>query len=151
MPRDRLDPLSLGSVSVIGQSETVSARRGFVLHPEESDFYGPAEAISGRTIIAACTSPASNVPFRYFCSGQIFMVEANDVGPRSENRSPKRRIEFFWLCGECAPAMHLMRTADGGVTICQLPRPADPPVAVIASAREVMPWLSAPKLQWIST
>lgn len=51
---------------------------------------------------------------------------------------PRRRIEYFWLCGECAPAMLLMRTTDGSVSICQPSRPSDPLVALrIAFAREV--------------
>jgi hypothetical protein len=42
------------------------------------------------------------------------------------------------LCEECAPAMHLMRTRDGEVTICKSPRSSDPlgPLR-ITFAREV--------------
>ena len=88
-------------------------------------------------MVATCADPACNVPFRYFRSGKIFMLEAHDVDPRSRTDLPRRRIEYFWLCGECAPAMHLMRTTDGPVSICQPSRP-DPLVALsIAFAREV--------------
>jgi hypothetical protein len=89
-------------------------------------------------MIATCANPACNVPFRYFRFGKIFMLEANDVDARSRTDPPKRRIEYFWLCGECAPALHLMRTTDGAVTICQSPRSSDPLGALrIAFAREV--------------
>jgi hypothetical protein len=98
-------------------------------------------------VIAMCANPACNIPFHYFRSGQIFMVDADDVDPRSRTDHPKRRIEHFWLCGECAPTTHLMRTSDGAVTICQAPRPSDPAVALrIAFAREVTPWIRAPKV-----
>ena len=91
-------------------------------------------------MIATCANPACNVPFFYFRSGKIFVLEANDVDPRSKTDPPKRRIEHFWLCGKCAPAMHLIGTTDGAVTICQSPRPFDPLVALrIAFAREVTP------------
>jgi len=96
-------------------------------------------------VIATCANPACNVPFHYFRSGKIFVLEANDRDPRSRTDPPKRRIEYFWLCGECAPAMHLKRTTDGAVSICQSPQPSDPLVASrIAFAREVT-WLTAPK------
>jgi hypothetical protein len=97
-------------------------------------------------MIATCANPACNVAFRYFRSGKIFVLNANDVDPRSRTDFPKRRIEYFWLCGECGAAMRLMRTTDGAVTICQPPRPSDPLGALrIAFAREVT-WLKAPKV-----
>jgi hypothetical protein len=34
-------------------------------------------------MIATCANPACNVPFRYFRSGKIFMLEANHVDPGS--------------------------------------------------------------------
>jgi hypothetical protein len=72
-------------------------------------------------MIATCANPACNVPFRYFRSGKIFMLQANDVAPRLRAVPPTCGIEFFWLCGECAPIMNLMRTTNGAVAICQLP------------------------------
>jgi hypothetical protein len=75
--------------------------------------------------VVKCANPACNVPFRYFRTGKIFMLEANDGDPRSRADPPKRRIEYFWLCGECTPGMHLMRTTDG-VTLCQSHGPSDP-------------------------
>lgn len=94
--------------------------------------------VSGRTMIATCSNPACNVPFLYFRSGKIFVLEANDVDPKSTTDPAKRRIELFWLCGECAPGMDLMRTTDGEVTICQSPRPSGSLVALrIAFAFEV--------------
>ncbi len=73
----------------------------------------PQQLCFRRTMVATCANPACNVPFRYFRSGKIFMLEANEVEPRSRTDPPKRRIEYFWLCGECAPATHLTRTTEG--------------------------------------
>lgn len=64
---------------------------------------------------AKCANPACNVRFFYFRSGKIFVLEANGVDAGARLDSPKRKIEFFWLCGECAPTMHMMRTTDGAV------------------------------------
>lgn len=72
-------------------------------------------------MITACANPSCNAPFFYFRSGKIFVLEANGMGPRSKLDSSRRGIEYFWLCGQCAPAMHLMRTTDGAVRICQMP------------------------------
>jgi len=72
-------------------------------------------------MIATCANPACNEPFRYFRSGKIFMLEANYRDPGSRTDRSKRRIEYFWLCEACAPAMHLMRTTNGAVTLYQAP------------------------------
>ncbi len=77
-------------------------------------------------MIATCANPACNVPFVYFRSGKIFVLEANAVDPKSRTNAPPRRIEYFWLCGKCSPTMQLMRTTDGAVSVCQRLRPSDP-------------------------
>jgi hypothetical protein len=78
-------------------------------------------------MIGTCANPACNIPFRYSRSGKIFMLDANDVDPKSRTDPSKRGVEYFWLCGECAPAMHLMRTTDGAVTLCLCPRRVSDP------------------------
>ena len=127
-------------VSLIGQTELPPRPAWFVLRLKESEVYGPCSGncVSGRTMIATCANPACNEPFRYFRSGKIFMLEANDLDPGSKTDPSKRGIEYFWLCGACAPAMHLMRTTDGVVALCQSPRPSDPHGALrIVFAREI--------------
>src|ERR1700686_924256 len=57
--------------------------------------------------------PACNTFFRYLGSGKIFLHDAEDVGRRSRTNPAHRRIEYFWLCGKCCSAMHLMRVTDG--------------------------------------
>jgi hypothetical protein len=65
--------------------------------------------------------PACNTFFRYLGSGKIFLHDAEDVGRRSRTNPAHRRIEYFWLCGKCCSAMHLMRGRDGAVRILSLP------------------------------
>jgi len=97
-------------------------------------------------MIATCANPSCNVPFRYFRSGKIFVLDTNDVDPRSRTDFPKRRIEYFSLCGECGPAMRLIRTTDEAVTICESSRFSDPlGPPRITFAREAT-WLKAPKV-----
>ena len=59
--------------------------------------------VSGRTMIATCANPACNVPFRYFRSGKIFMLEANDVDPRSRTDPPKHAESSTFGCVGNAP------------------------------------------------
>jgi hypothetical protein len=148
MPTDRLDLIVTGLR--FAHRELLRDRRGLSCtskNPRIRSLWACCgNCVSGRTMIATCANPACNVPLRYFRSGKIFMLETNEVGPRSRTDAPKRRIEYFWLCGECAPAMHLMRTTDGAVTICQSPQPSDP-----LGALRIAPWLRAPKVSGIST
>ena len=132
MPTDRLDAI----VTYAPFRSSVRVKSCTSKNPKS--WAGSGNCVSGRTMIATCSNPACNAPFLYFRSGKIFMFEASDVDPKSTTDPPKRRIEFFWLCGECAPGMDLMRTTNGEVTICQSPRPSGSPVALrIAFAREV--------------
>jgi hypothetical protein len=97
-------------------------------------------------MIATCANPSCNVPFRYFRSGKIFVLDANDVDARSRTDFPKRKIEYFWLCGECGLTKRLMRTTDGSVIICESSRfsdPLGPPRNTVA--REAT-WLKAAKV-----
>jgi hypothetical protein len=120
-------------------------RCGWFCASQNSEFYGPVAAtyVCWRSMIATCANPFCNVPFRYFRSGKIFVLDGNEVDPRSRTDCPKRRIEYFWLCGECGPTMRLMRTTDGAVTVCESSRffhPLGPPR--ITFAREAT-WLKA--------
>ena len=153
MPTDRPPPdWHQDRVRSSVRVNTSAHRHALVPGLEDSELHGPAATTTvfpGVTMIATCANPACNIPFHYFRSGQIFMVEANDnhVDPRSRTDHPKRRIEYFWLCGECATTMRLMRTTEGAVIICPVPRPSDPAVdRRIAFAREVTPWIRAPKV-----
>jgi hypothetical protein len=64
-------------------------------------------------VTSQCANPACGVPFRYFRSGKIFILEAPYVGQRSALAQLKRRIEYFWLCGGCSSAMTLVANMDG--------------------------------------
>jgi hypothetical protein len=120
------------------ESEHLREPAWFLLQRDESALQGLAAApvFLGGLMIATCANPDCNVPFRYFRAGQLFMVEAHERRPRWRTGHSKRGIEHFWLCGDCAPTMHLMRTTDGAVTVCRALQPFDPAAAPrIAFAR----------------
>ena len=58
-----------------------------------------------------------SVPFRYFRSSKIFILEAPYVGQKSAGAQLKRRIEYFWLCGGCSSAMALVANRDGSTRL----------------------------------
>jgi hypothetical protein len=61
---------------------------------------------------ATCTYPACDVSLRYLRNGKIFTLEAKHVDLGSGTDPGKRRIEYFWLRGECAPG-HARDANDG--------------------------------------
>jgi hypothetical protein len=148
MPTDRLDPIVNGFRSAHRSEWTPPRPAWFVLRLEEFRVLWACRGncVSGRTMIATCANqPATNF-------SAIFALERSSCLMQTIwalDREPiiqKRRIEYFWLCGECAPAMLLMRTTDGAVTICESSRSSDPlGPPRITFAREVI-WLKAPKV-----
>lgn len=63
-----------------------------------------------------CANPACNARFVYFRSGKIFLVPAREVQSRLTSGSPKREMEFFWLCGDCCRTMRLT-IQDGAIAV----------------------------------
>jgi hypothetical protein len=74
-------------------------------------------------MVAKCANPECSVPFRYFHTGKLFRVETatgldrrRTMGPDGEQRKVLRRLEFFWLCEDCAGKMTLIFDKESGVT-----------------------------------
>ncbi len=82
MPTDRPPPdWHQDRVRSSVRVNTSAHRHALVPGLEDSELHGPAATTTvfpGVTMIATCADPACNIPFHYFRSGQIFMVEAND-------------------------------------------------------------------------
>ena len=75
-------------------------------------------------MISKCANPECSTPFLYFRHGRLFRVEAQpgteaDEGLEREVAvgKPARRIEFFWLCEECAATMTLKVQKGMGVVL----------------------------------
>lgn len=49
-------------------------------------------------MVSHCANPGCRVPFLYLRDGRLFAVP--------QKNSPAR-IEYFWLCGDCAAEMEL--------------------------------------------
>ena len=75
-------------------------------------------------MVSKCANPECKVPFRYFHQGKLFRLETEsgfdrrrELGVDSEMKKPIRRIEFFWLCEDCAAKMTLVSEKGVGVTV----------------------------------
>jgi hypothetical protein len=62
-------------------------------------------------MLSKCLNPACTAPFRYLHEGRVFNIELASVGP---DNNPASKIEHFWLCARCAPALKVV-VEDGVV------------------------------------
>jgi hypothetical protein len=76
-------------------------------------------------MVSKCANPGCSAPFLYLRQGRLFCMETSaplrdeapsfGADPTLERRS--RRLEFFWLCEDCAPAVTLQYTPGSGVRV----------------------------------
>ncbi len=67
-------------------------------------------------MLSKCANPACSQPFRYLRDGKLFEMEshvASDKGTVSE-RKPGRKVEFFWLCGQCSSELTMVQDKEQG-------------------------------------
>lgn len=79
-------------------------------------------------MLAKCANQSCDTPFLYLRDGKLYQMEveaeARQSGSEAEEkpgpageRKPIRRLEFFWLCGRCAPFMTLAFNRGQGVVV----------------------------------
>jgi hypothetical protein len=74
-------------------------------------------------MLSKCANPACSQPFRYLRDGKLFEIETNrspdewTVGERKSNR----RVEFFWLCGQCCTELTVVLDKNHGVITVPIP------------------------------
>jgi len=73
-------------------------------------------------MMSKCANPACSQPFRYLRDGKLFEIETtgSDTSTAGE-RKPIRRVEFFWLCGQCCTELTLVHDKTQGVITIPLP------------------------------
>lgn len=67
-----------------------------------------------------CANPQCNKPLHYLRDGRIFVFDVLGDGLGMDGKRA-RHVEHYWLCGDCAPSLHLERDSIDGIKI--LPRP----------------------------
>jgi hypothetical protein len=75
-------------------------------------------------MVSKCANPECQKPFRYLRHGRLFRMEVQPGMERGAGlegdlkaRLPVRRIEFYWLCEECAATMTLNVREGIGVAL----------------------------------
>lgn len=73
-----------------------------------------------------CANPSCLSPFRRLSQGKLFLVETEPLERSNTRRAQRRgqishRIEYYWLCDQCAFAMTLSYEKGRGVVV--VPRP----------------------------
>ena len=57
-------------------------------------------------MLSKCANPVCLARFRTLRHGKLFQVEVRAVSADSAPSAP--RIEYFWLCGDCARVMKIV-------------------------------------------
>jgi hypothetical protein len=58
----------------------------------------------GYPMVSKCANPDCGKPFKYLRDGKVIRLEVADLTSSAKQRSHKR-VEHFWLCGECSQTM----------------------------------------------
>ncbi|HLH05745.1 MAG TPA: hypothetical protein VKW78_00760 [Terriglobales bacterium] len=69
-------------------------------------------------MVSKCANPLCSASFRYFREGRLFEIEvmARRSTPDSTTaRKPHRKVEYFWLCPDCAREWTVRLDGDRGV------------------------------------
>ena len=69
-------------------------------------------------MLSKCANPSCSASFRYFHEGRLFRIEVPSRSAEDVQRArPAVHVEFFWLCGRCAPEMALEHDGRGNVSV----------------------------------
>ena len=75
-------------------------------------------------MVSKCANPNCAASFRYFHVGKLFRMETSSglerrrsMGQDEVLSQPLRRIEFYWLCENCASKMTLVCDEHMGASV----------------------------------
>jgi hypothetical protein len=75
-------------------------------------------------MVSKCANPDCAATFHYLHVGKLFRIETSSGQERRRSMGqdefanrPLRRVEFYWLCENCAPQMTLVFEHDTGVSV----------------------------------
>lgn len=64
-------------------------------------------------MISCCANPACGKPLHYLREGRIYVFET--VAATAGGNARPRRLEHYWLCGDCSPTLALVQDTHGRV------------------------------------
>jgi len=89
-------------------------------------------------MVSKCANPGCTAPFLYFHQGKLFRIELDSPGSEGldlDTRRARRRLEFYWLCDDCAATMTLGFKKGVGIVVAPSPLP---PAQIGAEARSAV-------------
>lgn len=74
-------------------------------------------------MLSKCANPSCSASFFYLHEGKLFRCETSvgddlstyDTGMKKSSR----RVEFFWLCANCAPKMTLIKNGEAVAAVAR--------------------------------
>ncbi len=74
-------------------------------------------------MLSKCANPVCTAPFLYLSQGKLYKLETSVRAGNldrpdfadSQNMRAERRLEYFWLCEECAPKVLLTYNRATGI------------------------------------
>jgi hypothetical protein len=73
-------------------------------------------------MLSKCANPGCSASFLYLHEGKLFRFDTDfESAARPKTEKTARRVEFFWLCGECAAQFTLRYEKGVGVTTVPAP------------------------------
>ena len=90
-------------------------------------------------MLSKCANPACSNLFLYLHQGRLFRMDTGaEAAIASQFQAHAHRVEFFWLCDDCAANMTVIFEKERGVAV-RLFRPtppaASPPVKDASTSR----------------
>jgi len=74
-------------------------------------------------MLSKCANPVCFTPFRYLREGKLFEFDSQRESESVQgSKRAARRVEFFWLCGECSTRLTVIRDAQLGVVTVPIAR-----------------------------
>lgn len=70
-------------------------------------------------MLSKCANPACSNIFLYLHQGKLFRLDTDTLQLEgdSSSRQPRARMEFFWLCDNCAAQMTVVFKKGKGVMV----------------------------------
>jgi len=92
-------------------------------------------------MVSKCANSECSAPFLYFHRGRLFRLETEGrqdrrrhLGDEMGSNKPLRRLEFYWLCDDCAAKMTLTFDRVSGVSVQPRPTVSAPVEQATATA-----------------
>jgi len=93
-------------------------------------------------MLRKCANPACGCAFRKMSQGKLFLLEMDSLVSGSSRRENRRalaqRVEYYWLCDQCASVLTLSYTRELGMVAVPLVNVArkKPPAALTTEITE---------------